>query len=247
MQDGVIIPAAADPNVSVFLFCNDNYGAAYAETAAKLAHERGFDIRIVLSGKRRHGEAFEALDRGARRHAAAMRLGLHVHVSMDVNSRRFQGRVQPGDHAVIAGFDQIFREPAIGRFASFVNFHPSLLPFYRGPLPSYWCLRNRETHTGYTLHRVTPVVDAGEVLHQEIVPVGDASHPRELDRRIAARGAECFARWIEHLVTGAAWQPSTLPDTRGVYRRPLEYAPYPDRVPSSRSFAAHAAQESISR
>ncbi len=233
--------------MSIFLFCNDNYGAAYAETAAKLARERGFDIRVVLSGTRRRGEALEALHRASHRHATATRLGLRVHVSMDVNSRRFLSRIQPGDHAVIAGFNQIFREPAIGRFTSFVNFHPSLLPCYRGPLPSYWCLKNRETRTGYTFHRVTPRIDVGEILHQEIVTVGDASHPRELDRRIAARGAVCFERWLEHVASGERWRASKLRDVRNVYRRPLDYAPYPDRIATSRSFAALAAQESLSR
>jgi methionyl-tRNA formyltransferase len=229
LHGGAIIPA----DVSLFLFCNDNYGAAYAEVAAKLVRERGLDIRIVLSGKRRHREA-------------AKRLGLRVHVASNVNSRRFLERVEPGDHAVIAGFDQIFRESAIARFASFVNFHPSLLPYYRGPWPSYWCIKNRETHTGFSLHRVTPVIDSGEILHQEIVPVGDAAHPRELDRRIAARGARTFERWIEHLVAGLDWSPSAPIGARSVYRRPRDYAPR-EHTTSSRSFATRVAPESFSR
>lgn len=229
MHGGAIIPT----DVSLFLFSNDNYGAAYVEVAAKLARERGLDIRIVRSGKRRRREP-------------AKRLGLRVHVTSDVNSRRFLERVEPGDHAVIAGFDQIFRESAIARFASFVNFHPSLLPCYRGPWPSYWCLKNRETHTGYSLHRVTPVIDSGEILHQEIVPVGDAAHPRELDRRIAARGARTFERWLEHLVTGADWIPSPPIDARAVYQRPIEYA-HREHAQSSRSFATRFAREFFSR
>lgn len=201
----------------VFLFCNDNYGSAYANTAARLARARGYDIRVVLSGKRR------------RTHPGAIvaRLGIRVDVVDDVNSRPFLAEVAPGDNAVIAGFNQIFRADAIERFASFVNFHPSLLPLYRGPLPSYWCLKNRETSSGFTLHRVTRAIDAGEILHQEIVPVGDARHPRQLDRRIAARGAKCFERWLEHLATGEPWRSRALVDARAVYRRPLDYAPYP--------------------
>jgi methionyl-tRNA formyltransferase len=232
LHGGAIIPA----DVSLFLFCNDNYGTAYAEVAAKRVRERGLDIRVVLSGKRRP----------RRVSGPATRLGLRVHVTSDVNSRRFLERVEPGDHAVIAGFDQIFRESAIARFASFVNFHPSLLPYYRGPWPSYWCIKNRETHTGFSLHRVTPVIDSGEILHQEIVPVGDAAHPRELDRRIAARGARTFERWIEHLVTGADWRPSALVDARAVYQKPLDYA-HREHTTSSRSFATRVAPESFSR
>lgn len=220
----------------LYLFCNDNYGAAYARAAARLSREQKLDVRVVLSGKRRRSEPdrgpFDVLLRPwnglRRRRAVAMRLGLRVLVVLDVNSQRFLDRIAPGDHAVIAGFNQIFRQSAIARFQSFVNFHPSLLPCYRGPLPSYWCLKHRETHTGYTLHRVTAEIDRGEILHQEVVPIGDAKHPRELDRRIAERGARCLERWVEHLATGDPWCAAERIDVRSVYRKPLDYAPYPD-------------------
>lgn len=222
--------------MTIHLFCNEQYGAAFAETAARLAGGRGLEIAIVLSGKPRRcsvarGSNYELLQPGhdfRRWHASEQRGGLPVQVVADVNSQRFLDGVQRGDHAVIAGFNQIFRGAAIERFTSFVNFHPAILPCYRGPLPSYWCLKNRETYSGYTLHRVTPAIDAGEILHQEIVPIGDARHPRELDRQIAGRGVLCFERWLDHLATGQPWRRAEL-DARAIYRRPLDYAPFPDR------------------
>jgi len=36
-----------------------------------------------------------------------------------------------------------------------INFHPSLLPAYRGATPPSWCLMNGEKRTGVTAHYVT--------------------------------------------------------------------------------------------
>ncbi|MFP4687446.1 MAG: formyltransferase family protein, partial [bacterium] len=35
-----------------------------------------------------------------------------------------------------------------------INIHPALLPEYRGANPYFWVIRNRENHTGSTIHRM---------------------------------------------------------------------------------------------
>jgi methionyl-tRNA formyltransferase len=135
--------------------------------------------------------------------------------------------VRPGDHGVIAGFNQIFRKPLIARFASLANFHPSLLPFYRGPVPAYWCLRHRETATGFSLHRVTAVIDSGEVLWQEVVPIQPGDEPLALTRRIAERAQEVFERYLSALRTGGPF-PTRRVDACSIYRVPVDYRSFPE-------------------
>ncbi len=60
----------------------------------------------------------------------------------DVNSPYFYNRISKTDVGIVAGFNQIFRNKIILRFKFLVNFHPSILLLYRGPVPSYWCIKN---------------------------------------------------------------------------------------------------------
>src|SRR5258707_12155939 len=51
--------------------------------------------------------------------------------------------------------------------------HDSLLPTYRGFSPTVWSIINVETVTGATLFAAVPEVDAGDIVAQIQVPIGD--------------------------------------------------------------------------
>lgn len=53
-----------------------------------------------------------------------------------------------------------------------INFHPSLLPLYRGRAPVNWAIINGERSVGLTVHQMTDLVDAGDILYQCEIPVG---------------------------------------------------------------------------
>jgi len=53
----------------------------------------------------------------------------------------------------------------------FINFHPGLLPAYKGADPIFWQLKNREQFGGITVHRMTAVLDEGPVLNMQKMPV----------------------------------------------------------------------------
>ena len=136
------------------------------------------------------------------------------------------GKIPPGSHGIVAGFDQIFRRQAIGSFQSLVNFHPSILPFYRGPVPSYWVLRNQEKQTGYTLHTIVERIDAGEVLFQKVVDCDGMQSALALDRKIALTAQGTFDCYLTHIVTGCQWNAVRL-DANSVYRVPVNYRSWP--------------------
>ena len=52
-----------------------------------------------------------------------------------------------------------------------INLHGSLLPKYRGRVPINWAVINGESHTGVTLHYMTEVPDAGDIIAQEQFPI----------------------------------------------------------------------------
>ena len=48
-----------------------------------------------------------------------------------------------------------------------INIHPSILPFYRGPVPTAWMLLNMEKHAGVTIHKIDQTIDGGDILFQK--------------------------------------------------------------------------------
>lgn len=55
---------------------------------------------------------------------------------------------------------------SIARLGSY-NIHPSLLPKYRGLNPWSKIFENNEVENGVSLHRITDVVDGGEIIYQQ--------------------------------------------------------------------------------
>jgi methionyl-tRNA formyltransferase len=53
-----------------------------------------------------------------------------------------------------------------------IQYHPSLLPKYRGPSAINWAIAMGETETGLTIFRPTDGLDEGAVILQKTVPIG---------------------------------------------------------------------------
>lgn len=47
-----------------------------------------------------------------------------------------------------------------------INFHPSLLPRFRGAHPHYWCIASGEQFGGVTAHYMTKEIDDGDIIAQ---------------------------------------------------------------------------------
>ena len=56
--------------------------------------------------------------------------------------------------------------------------HGSLLPKYRGRVPINWAIIMGETETGATLHEMVEKPDAGRIVDQERVSIGQTTKPR---------------------------------------------------------------------
>ena len=76
------------------------------------------------------------------------------------------------DLIISAGYYQkipnfILKIPNIGSF----NFHPSLLPAYAGGNPWFWVIAKGEKYTGVSVHSMTSVYDAGDIVLQKRIKV----------------------------------------------------------------------------
>ncbi len=83
-----------------------------------------------------------------------------------------------------------------------VNVHGSLLPKYRGAAPVNWAIINGEKETGFSLIKMTPKMDAGEIIMQEKMFIADDESAQFLRVRMAKQSAVCLCRTIKKIETG---------------------------------------------
>jgi methionyl-tRNA formyltransferase len=84
------------------------------------------------------------------------------------------------------------------------NMHGSLLPKYRGRAPVNWAVLMGERETGATLHRMVAKPDAGPIVDQEAVPIGDEETAWEVFGKVAAAAEAVMRRALPRLLAGAA-------------------------------------------
>jgi methionyl-tRNA formyltransferase len=193
----------------IYHFCNAAFGQPFQVLAAEYSRRHGVPITTVMS-------------RSPGRQGALIK----PTVVADINAPEFLALIGPGDHGIVTGFNQIFSQRAIDRFGSLANIHASVLPFYRGPTPTYWCIANGERATGYTLHEMTSKIDAGPILYQDSFPIDGVREPAALSKLIAAAASATFVRYLDHLRTGSQWEIRVV-DAGAVYATLVNYRSFP--------------------
>ena len=95
--------------------------------------------------------------------------------------------------AVVVSFGHFLPPALLARFgAGALNVHPSLLPALRGAAPIQHALLRGERRTGVSLITLDPrTFDAGRVLLQRELAIGEHERFNALTDRLAALGAEC--------------------------------------------------------
>ena len=57
-----------------------------------------------------------------------------------------------------------------------INLHTSLLPKYRGLMPSFWALKNNEKYSGVSVFYVDEGIDSGPIIEQEKINLKNLTH-----------------------------------------------------------------------
>ena len=126
--------------------------------------------------------------------------GIACHYDVNVSSQTGFGllKTYSPDLVIVSTFKQIIKKnvlalPPLG----VINFHPSLLPKYRGPCPSNAALINNETVTGVTVHYMTEEVDEGDVLLQKSIPIEESDYDGKLRQKLAQLSASMVPEIID--------------------------------------------------
>ncbi len=85
-----------------------------------------------------------------------------------------------------------------------LNMHGSLLPKYRGRAPVHWAILKGESETGASLHYMVEKPDAGALVDQQAVAIGENDTALEVSRRLAEAAATVLRRALPRLIAGTA-------------------------------------------
>ena len=103
----------------------------------------------------------------------------------------------------IAG-NEIFKNPLIYLAPKgCINLHTSLLPKYRGLMPSFWVLKNQEEKTGVSVFFVNEGIDTGPILVQSEILIKNMTH-RELILESKKLGIKAIIKAIQIIKSGKA-------------------------------------------
>lgn len=107
------------------------------------------------------------------------------------------------DVGALVAYGKMLPDETLGIFPhGIINFHPSMLPVYRGPSPIITAVMNGDSFTGLTITKVTHAMDSGEIYYQEKAPIGPDETIEDLNTRFGQRGGELMAQKLKGIVAG---------------------------------------------
>jgi methionyl-tRNA formyltransferase len=111
-------------------------------------------------------------------------------------------KIQP-DLGIVAAYGMIIPKEAleIPKYG-LINFHPSLLPLYRGPDPIAMPIMCGELKTGVSIIEVSEGMDEGDILAQEEFALSGKETTPELEKSLAALGAKILLSIVPKYVKG---------------------------------------------
>lgn len=83
-----------------------------------------------------------------------------------------------------------------------INVHASLLPKYRGGAPVHYAILNGDKTTGVTIMYMVKKMDAGNIIYQKEISIGDDETVGELYDRLSVLGAEAIIEALPAIIEG---------------------------------------------
>jgi len=97
----------------------------------------------------------------------------------------------------LAGFMKILSKNFIKNFKGKIfNIHPSLLPKYKGLNTHQRAIKNKDKHSGCTVHFVSSKLDSGKIILQKKVKILKKDTPDSLGKRILTQEHKLYPKAI---------------------------------------------------
>ena len=88
----------------------------------------------------------------------------------DINSFEFIKLIRENKYDLLVSYScpQIFKKKTLNELKKIqtdvVNFHPALLPKYRGLFGCYYSIKNKEEYVGISFHHINQEIDGGKII-----------------------------------------------------------------------------------
>lgn len=197
---------------SLYIFHNDEYGYEYVKKTIDLCKQhKDIEPFFVLSSKNHTTSHIlrEKIKKFFNFHNPHIKTIFLIkknkfkyRIVHNINQKYFTKNIPKDSVGIICGFNQIFKKRTMEKFKLLINFHPSLLPAYRGPTPSSWVIKNNEDITGITVHKVTKEIDCGEILFNKTLKIETKDTPEKLDHKISIMGSKILSYHFLDIVRG---------------------------------------------
>lgn len=161
----------------------------------------------------------QAKARGSSIAAVCKRHGVRYAETEDVNAPSFLDELHTlgTDVIVSVSCPQIFKTPLIELPAKgCLNVHGSVLPQYRGVMPSFWMLANGEQTAGVSVYFVNEDIDAGAVCGQRTFAIEPNETLDAFLRRSKMIAAQLLLEVLDRIKAGDI-ETSTLDLSKGSY------------------------------
>jgi methionyl-tRNA formyltransferase len=100
-------------------------------------------------------------------------------------------------------FHQIIKEKVLKLAKNgCINIHPGKLPLYRGLLPHFWSMVNKDTEGGVTLHYIDKGVDTGGVILEENIKISKKESFYKVWTKTADVGSRLLKKYFRNLRKG---------------------------------------------
>ncbi len=174
----------------------------FGKAAMEAFLKRDDTVAGVFCAPEKPGDAADPL------RLAAEQLNIPVHVlpSLRVEEARRALQALNVDLAVLAYVLQFVPQDfaTIPRHGT-IQFHPSLLPRYRGPSSINWPIILGDTRTGLTIFRPVDGLDEGPIILQKETPIGpDETVGKVYFGRLFPMGVEALLEAADSIVNGRA-------------------------------------------
>ena len=167
-------------------------GAFAVPSIQTLCESDALDIVCLVTSPLRYDKRGKPIITPARQAAAEHDMLISEYENVNsVECFEFLYLMRP-DLIFVCDFGQILSQRTLsGSVLGGINLHGSLLPKFRGAAPVHWAILTGEQHTGVSIIRMTPQIDAGPVIAQSPpIPISPCETVVELEERLADYGAE---------------------------------------------------------
>jgi methionyl-tRNA formyltransferase len=172
----------------------------FGKAAMEAFVKRGHIVAGVFCAPEKPGETPDSL----RLAAEHLKIPVHTLPSLRVEEARQALQALNADLAVLAYVLQFVPQDfaTIPRHGT-IQFHPSLLPRYRGPSSINWPIILGDTRTGLTIFRPVDGLDEGPIILQKETPIGpDETVGKVYFGRLFPMGVEALLEAAELVASG---------------------------------------------